>query len=77
MIYYHYQCPYYHTLHHKNQNTYYSVEFWDIVMNTRCDNVEIEDQFYMMPYLLGVGLFTMYFIDSKYDFIKKCRSYKR
>ena len=69
-LYYHHFALDFHRIHHEHGETHYSAEIWDIVMNTRSKNIELDNETLMVPILLGITGLMVSFINTKYDFIK-------
>lgn len=60
----------YHKRHHEHPEAHYSPEFWDVIMDTRAENVPMENEALATPVLLGLALVMLPFIGTKWDFIK-------
>ena len=60
----------YHSNHHKDQNSYFSPEFWDIMFETRDPDLAVENESLMAPILIALAAVMIPLIGTKYDIIK-------
>ena len=59
-----------HKDHHQNPQTSFFPDFWDIVFKTKQDKKKICKEFIIVPVLVLVAIFIIFFINSPIDFIK-------
>jgi hypothetical protein len=59
-----------HSNHHKDQKSYFSPEFWDIMFETRDPDLAVENESLMAPTLIALAAIMIPFIGTKYDIIR-------
>jgi len=60
----------FHKAHHDNSNYNYSPDNWDVIMNTKEDNTEFENEVAALPHLAVLAVIIICFIHSRFDFIE-------
>jgi len=60
-----------HKLHHENQSTGYSPDYWDVIFNTKEHGSPFEKEYIMLPFLIIIACFVILCVDTPVDFIQK------
>ena len=70
-VYYHMlQFSDYHKLHHKHPDKVYAPEIWDIIFDTKVDNIPVYNENQLLPTMILLLVIIVPFIGTKYDIIK-------